>query len=230
MCQHRLAHLTRAGYARTPDSAASLPSSSGCAASSVSSWCTRSNRPSASRARLALDRLGHQRGRRGRDRAALALEADVLDLVVRDLQPQRQAVAAQGIEAFDAGIGGVERAEIPRPAIVVEDHVAIQIIEFHGVLLREERPGAPDAGGKPVDFLEGVVEGERGARGGRQLEEFHHRHGAVMAGADRDAVLVENGAEIVRMHPRDDEGHQARLIARRADDASPSISLKVRVA
>src|ERR1700733_5743292 len=49
VCQHRLAHFTRAGYARTPDRAASLPSSSaGGAASSVRSWCTRSNSRSAS--------------------------------------------------------------------------------------------------------------------------------------------------------------------------------------
>src|SRR6202165_6045037 len=49
VCQHRLAHFTRAGYSRTPDSAASLPSSSaGGAASSVRSSCTRSNSRSAS--------------------------------------------------------------------------------------------------------------------------------------------------------------------------------------
>src|ERR1700733_13482547 len=84
--------------------------------------------------------------------------------------------------------------------------------------LGEERPGARYGGGKPVDLLEGVIEGERGARGGRHLEEFHHGHGAVMAGADGDAALVEDGAEIVRMHARDHEGHQARFVARGADD------------
>ena len=38
---------------------------------------------------LALDRLGHERGGGGGDRAALPLEADVLDAVVGELQPQR---------------------------------------------------------------------------------------------------------------------------------------------
>src|ERR1700753_1523043 len=48
-----------------------------------------------------------------------------------------------------------------------------------------------------------------GAGGGRHPEEFHHRHGAVMAGTYRDAVLVEDRAEIVRMHALHDEGNQA---------------------
>src|SRR5580698_7394380 len=87
--------------------------------------------------------------------------------------------------------------------------------------LGEERPGARDGRGEPVDLLEGVVEGERSVRGGRYLEEFHHRHGAVMAGADGDAILVEDRAEIVRMHALDDEGHQACLVAGGADDPEP---------
>ena len=39
-----------------------------------------------------------------------------------------QPVAAQRIESLDAGVGTRERAEIARPAIVVEDHVAIKIV------------------------------------------------------------------------------------------------------
>jgi hypothetical protein len=73
---------------------------------------------------------------------------------------------------------------------VVEDHVAIEIIEFHGVL-RRISCARVRCRRKPVDFLEGVVEGERGAGRGRQFEEVHDRHGAVMAGANGDAVLVE---------------------------------------
>ena len=41
----------------------------------------------------------------------------------------------------------------------------------------------------------------------------------MMTGANRDAVLVENGAKIVRVRAGDHEGNQARLGARGADDA-----------
>ena len=45
-----------------------------------------------------------------------------------------------------------------------------------------------------------VVAGERGARRGRQAQQVHQRHGAVMAGADRHAFVIENRAQVVRMH------------------------------
>src|SRR5271163_3268284 len=85
--------------------------------------------------------------------------------------------------------------------------------------LRYERAGAGDGAGEPVDLIEGVVEGEGGAGGGRYLEELHHRHGAVMSGSNGDAVPVEDGAEIVRMHALDHERDQARFVRRRADEA-----------
>src|SRR6266478_8496179 len=86
-------------------------------------------------------------------------------------------------------------------------------------VLSEYLARAFDAGGKPIDFLEGVVERERGAGGRRQLEEIHDRHGAVMPGPNGDAVLVENGPEVVRMHARDGEGNQTCLVAGRTHDA-----------
>src|SRR6266478_8319392 len=86
-------------------------------------------------------------------------------------------------------------------------------------VLSEYLARAFDAGGKPIDFLEGVVERERGAGGRRQLEEIHDRHGAVMAGSNGDAVLVENGPEVVRMHAGDDKGNQAGLVGGRTHDA-----------
>src|ERR1700722_768344 len=83
----------------------------------------------------------------------------------------------------------------------------------------EYRAGAPYACVQPVDLLERVVERERGTRRGRHLEMLHHRHCAVMSRADGDAVFIENGAKVVRMHARDHEGDQAGLIACRADDS-----------
>src|SRR5208283_6226325 len=94
----------------------------------------------------------------------------------------------------------------------------------------KDRARARNRGGEPIDLLERVVERERGASGGGNFEELHHRHGAMVAGPNGDAVLVENGAEIVGMHALDHERDQARLLAGRADDPSPSILLKVRVA
>src|SRR5258708_18576255 len=83
----------------------------------------------------------------------------------------------------------------------------------------EQLARAFDAGGKPIDFLEGVVEGDRGSGGRRPVEEIPDRHGAVMPGPNGNAVLVENGPEVVRMHARDGEGNQACLVAGRAHDA-----------
>ena len=51
------------------------------------------------------------------------------------------------------------------------------------------------------------------------FEELHHGHGTVVSGPNGDAVPVQNGAEIVRMHALDHERDQARLVRRRADDA-----------
>src|ERR1700674_2468924 len=64
----------------------------------------------------------------------------------------------------------------------------------------EQRACAFDAGAEPVDFIEGVVERERSAGRGGQLEEIHDRHGAMMAGTNCNPVFVEDGAQIMRMH------------------------------
>ena len=82
VCQARVAHLTRTGYSRTPENTASLPSAArrrpGRVASPVTSAWKRSKSALHLREAPALHRLGHQRRRRRRDRAARALEADVL--------------------------------------------------------------------------------------------------------------------------------------------------------
>ena len=64
----------------------------------------RWNSASRLRHRLSLERVGHQRRRRLRDRAAGALERDVRDHVAVELQVQRQPVAAQRVVAL--GLGG----------------------------------------------------------------------------------------------------------------------------
>src|SRR5229473_7570092 len=86
-------------------------------------------------------------------------------------------------------------------------------------VLSEYLARAFDAGGKPIDFLEGVVERERGSGRRRQFEELHDRHGAVVAGSNGDAVLVKNGPKVVRMNAGDGEGNQACLVPGRTYDA-----------
>src|SRR5262249_86829 len=49
--------------------------------------------------RLPFEALGHHRGRGGRDRAAVALEADVLDRAVLDVDEDRERVAAERVPA-----------------------------------------------------------------------------------------------------------------------------------
>ena len=61
---------------------------------------------------LALDRFGHERCGGGGDRAALALEAQILDAVAVEAHRQRQTVAAQWVEALGLGIGRLQATEV----------------------------------------------------------------------------------------------------------------------
>ena len=72
--------------------------------------------------RLALDRLGHQRGRRGGDRAAVADEARLAHDAVLDLHIYGELVAAQRVVAVGVVAGGGQRAVVTRVAVVIEDH------------------------------------------------------------------------------------------------------------
>jgi hypothetical protein len=83
------------------------------------------------RHRLALDALRQQRGRRDRDRAAAAVEGNVADASAVELHEDGELVAAEGIEAVGAPIGIRHLAEVARIAVVVDDDVAIQVLEVH---------------------------------------------------------------------------------------------------
>src|ERR1700676_3041808 len=219
VCQHRLAHLTRAGYSRTPDRAASLPSSSaGGAASSVRSWCTRSNSRSAS-ARVRPFT------------ASVIKDAEAVDIahpcpskrmsLILSSSNFRRTVRRSPQMGFNLSTLASAGSNPPKLrgrrlwSSITSRYRSLSSMASLG----EQLARAFDARGKPVDFLEGVVEGERGACGRGQLEELHDRHGAMMSGPDGDAVLVENGSEVVRMHAGDGERHQACLVCRRTHDA-----------
>src|SRR5207302_4228849 len=70
-----------------------------------------------------------------------------------------------------------------------------------------------------IDLFLRVVESKRGARRGRDVESFHHRLGAVMTGANGDAFLIQNRADVVRVNVVNHEGQHAQLFTRGTDDA-----------
>ena len=80
---------------------------------------------------------------------------------------------------------------------------------------------APPAhhGRQPVDFLGGVVEGQRGPHGGLHAEAPQDGLGAVVAGAHGDAFGVERLAHLGRGPALEHEGQYAGLVGRRADQA-----------
>ena len=78
-------------------------------------------------------------------------------------------------------------------------------------------PAAPEAAHERVDVLEARVEPDRGAGACRQPEPLVQRHGAMMAGADRDPVEVEHRADVLRVQPSMREGQHAALLRRGAD-------------
>src|SRR6202035_1149626 len=70
---------------------------------------------------LALERVGHQRGGGGRDRAAAAFKRDVPDHLVLDVEIEGDLVAAQRVVALRPAVRRLERAEVPWPPVMVED-------------------------------------------------------------------------------------------------------------
>ena len=67
-----------------------------------------------------------------------------------------------------------------------------------------------------VDLLAGRVDAEAGAGGGGDAEPLHQRLGAVVAGADRDAVAVEDLGDVVGVDALELEGDRAERARRRA--------------
>ncbi len=210
--------MTRAGNSRTPASAASLPSCAASVTLPVSMPCTSPNSLRGLGARLALDGFAHERGGSGRDRAAAAFEAQVADQVAGQVDVEMQAVAAQRVVAFGVAAGVRQAAAVSRAAVVIDDHVAVEIGEVHQ---RSIRMASMEGVVQGVDLPARVVEAERRARRRRHAEELHHRHRAVMARAHRDAVRVEHRAEVVRVHALDRERDEAALGRRRADQREP---------
>src|SRR5581483_1844009 len=79
----------------------------------------------------ALDEIGQHRRRRLRDRAAAALEAHVVDrlTVGGEAHGDRDLVAAERVLAFRVRVRLLERPVVPRVLVVVEDHLAVHVLE-----------------------------------------------------------------------------------------------------
>src|SRR5512133_3342511 len=80
---------------------------------------------------LALQHFGHQRCRRGRDRAAAALEADISNTVAVEGHVNRHPVATQRIVALRKMRRLLDDAEITRMPPVIEDDVLIKLAQIH---------------------------------------------------------------------------------------------------
>src|SRR5215831_17842700 len=81
--------------------------------------------------RLALENLGHQRGRSGRDRTAATLERNIDDAVAVEREVDRHPVAAQRVVAVREMSRVLDRPEIARMAPVIEDDVLVKLAQIH---------------------------------------------------------------------------------------------------
>src|SRR5687767_9746011 len=68
-----------------------------------------------------------------------------------------------------------------------------------------------------IRLFPSVVKRERSTCGGGHIEKLHHRLGTVVASADRDALLVEDGSDVVRVDIFYLEREDARLFRGGAD-------------
>src|SRR5690242_1210381 len=78
---------------------------------------------------LALQALGHERSRGGRNRAAGAVETGILHHIVLDLEVQFQLVAAQRVVAFRPSVRVLHYMAVSRTLTMIEDGFLIQVID-----------------------------------------------------------------------------------------------------
>ncbi len=109
---------------------------------------------------FALDELGQHRGRSLRDRAAAAFEADLLDRLAVGGKPDRDRdlVAAERVLALGVRVGIGEQPVVARVLVVVEDHLAVEVVE----LAHAPRPARPLAA-----LIERLLRARRRRRAGR---------------------------------------------------------------
>ena len=63
-----------------------------------------------------------------------------------------------------------------------------------------------------LDIAGVAVRGKAGARGRRDAKQFHQWLRAMVAGANRDALVIQYGADVVGMHPVEREADDPRAV------------------
>ena len=76
-----------------------------------------------------------------------------------------------------------------------------------------------DGSHQHIDLLDGIVKSKRRARRCWHAEALHHGHRAMMPGAHRHPFLVENRADIVRVHVIQDKRQHAGFFFSGANNA-----------
>ena len=109
------------------------------------------------------------------------------------------------------------RPKLCGPLVVLEDLVAVELVHRSTVARARRPPGVEQALDQAVDLLAGGVDAEAGAGRGGDAEALHQRLGAVVAGADGDAVAVEDLGDVVGVDALELEGDgAAAVVAARA--------------
>ena len=98
------------------------------------------------RPRFAFHDFGEQRSRCDGDCTPIALELGLAYSIAVEIHVYRQAVAAQRVVTVRVRIGWLQLAEVSWIAIVIDDHVAIEVFEIHGSCVKSkacERDATP---------------------------------------------------------------------------------------
>src|SRR5205807_1768685 len=76
-----------------------------------------------------LERIGHQRRGGGRNGTARALEGDIPDAAIREIQEDRDPVATERVVPLGPAGGAGERPEVAGPPVVIEDHLLVEVAQ-----------------------------------------------------------------------------------------------------
>src|SRR3954471_284148 len=119
--------------------------------------------------------------------------------------------------------------EVTRLLVMVEDNLLVKFAQFRHtqIRLRKNFNHLLNCLRKHVDFFPGVVEGKRSARGCRNLESLHDWLRAMMSSTHSNPLLVENGADVMRMNLVEHEREHARFLMRSANYSDAFYSRKL---
>jgi len=120
---------------------------------------------------FAFELSRHQRRAGLGNRAAGAVEGDLADAVAVEPEIHAALITAGGIVAMRDAIGGRQFPAIPRPAIVIQNNLLVEVGEVrgHGVI---ENVGKTPRSAKPrFEFSCPRIVGMRGDRDGGQVGE-----------------------------------------------------------